>query len=281
MNKLSLNINKNDLLILMKDYYELTKIKIAIFDVEGNKLLTYPNSDCEFCKLMKSKKLTKEKCKESDRKSFKQAKDTKELVIYNCHAGLIEASFPLLSNDNVIGYIMFGQITNISSKDDLKKHINNVLKLYKTNIKDKELTYKIKYRSNSQIKAASKLLEACTFYCLYKDYVTVVGESFVDKINTYIDLHIDKEINIEDLCNYFNISRSSLYEEFKDFNFNGIAKYIRNRRIEKAKILLKESNYKINEISEKVGFIDYNYFCRVFKSIVGIPAKKYKKLHTK
>ena len=49
----------------------------------------------------------------------------------------------------------------------------------------------------------------------------------------------------------------------------GIAKYIRYNRIEKAKFLLRKSNKSIEEFSESVGFLDANYFRRVFKEVSG------------
>lgn len=280
MNKLSLNLNKESLLSLMKDYYELTKTKIAVFDINGNKLLGYPHpDDCYFCSLIKRNKKGKIKCKQSDKASFENVKKSKQLVIYHCHAGLVEASFPLISEDTVIGYIMFGQITDIQNKEELKKHLNKVLKNLNIKNTNKNDIYKIKYRSESQIKAAAKLLEACTFYVLLKDYVSIEKESFIGKINKYIDLHIDKEISISDLCDFFNISKSNLYIKFNEYNSLGIAEYIKQRRIEKARLLLKKTDYKIIEISEKVGFNDYNYFCRVFKKINKISAKKYREIN--
>lgn len=53
--------------------------------------------------------------------------------------------------------------------------------------------------------------------------------------------------------------------------------YLKNYRINKAKELLIESDLKIYEIAEKVGYPDPKYFCRVFKEITGVPASEYQK----
>lgn len=57
---------------------------------------------------------------ESDRSSFHQCKTERRLIIYRCHAGLIEAVVPLIDNHIVIGYLMFGQISDASDLDELK-----------------------------------------------------------------------------------------------------------------------------------------------------------------
>lgn len=47
-------------------------------------------------------------------------------------------------------------------------------------------------------------------------------------------------------------------------------KYIQNYRIEKAKELLVNSNGSVEEIAIAVGFANSSYFCKVFKSTVGM-----------
>ena len=54
---------------------------------------------------------------------------------------------------------------------------------------------------------------------------------------------------------------------------DGIAKYVRWRRIEAAKDeILKNPEKPLWKISEEVGFDNYDYFLRLFKSQTGISA---------
>lgn len=43
--------------------------------------------------------------------------------------------------------------------------------------------------------------------------------------------------------------------------------YLKLARISRSKTLLTNTNLKINEVSEKCGFTDTNYFCKVFRDI--------------
>ena len=56
----------------------------------------------------------------------------------------------------------------------------------------------------------------------------------------------------------------------------GIAEYLKKLRIDKAQQLIRTTELTISEISDRVGFSDYNYFRRVFKSETGISAKEYR-----
>ena len=60
----------------------------------------------------------------------------------------------------------------------------------------------------------------------------------------------------------------------KQYTSGGIASFIKQKRLKKAKLLIKTTDMKISEISAAVGFSDYNYFLRVFKKEFGVSPKK-------
>ena len=278
MNTFSLNLNKDSLLELMKDFHLLTGVKIALFDSDGNEILSYPENHCAFCCLMRANELSANKCLESNARSFERCKKSKSMEIYRCHAGLIETTAPLIENDSIIGYIMFGQITDNNDKIKLKQSLIEVVESYNLdNFGKNAAIYDITYKNESQIKAASKILEACTFYVLLKDMVSLQRETFIQNLNSFLLSHLFEDLSIDRLTYEFHISRNKLYESCNRYLQTGIAEHIKTLRISEAKRLLSETDLSVHEISDKVGFTDYNYFCRVFKKIVGCPALKYRK----
>ena len=60
----------------------------------------------------------------------------------------------------------------------------------------------------------------------------------------------------------------------------GIAAFIKNKRLERAKELLKTTDMTISEISDACGFSDYNYFLREFKKKYGTTTKQIRKDET-
>ncbi|MFI3257477.1 MAG: helix-turn-helix transcriptional regulator, partial [Spirochaetales bacterium] len=57
--------------------------------------------------------------------------------------------------------------------------------------------------------------------------------------------------------------------------------YIKKIRMEEAKRCLEQTNMKIFEIAFRVGYSDFGYFSKVFKSYTGFSPKDYVKHHTK
>lgn len=257
----SLYLNREPLLALMKDFYILTGIRIVVFDASFQEILAWPESPCAFCRIMKSNPITSQKCLKSDQSSFLRCKCSQKLEIYHCHAGLVEATAPLIDNGTIIGYIMFGQISDLEEQQD-----NPSL-------------HEITHKTSEQIQAAAKILEACAFYVVLKDMILLRRKNFSDNLNQFLSAHISEDLSVERLMQEFHISRNKLYESTKEYLGTSIAEYIKDFRMKEAKRLLKETSLPVHTISEQVGFNDYNYFCRVFKKKAGISARKYRQSH--
>lgn len=275
MQTTNLNLNKTSLLELMQDFYILTGIRIVIFDSFYREVLAWPQSRCDFCRLMHEHEASAKKCDESDYNSFERCRKKGALEIYHCHAGLVEATAPLIDNGIIIGYIMFGQISDLPTEPETRTMLKSIIDHYKLG-RFPESLFNITHKTSEQIQAAAKILEACTFYVLLKNMITLQRHNFATNLNTFLLEHLSEDLSVERLMNEFKISRNKLYDSANEYLGHGIAEYIKALRIKEARRLLKETNLAIHEIADKVGFNDYNYFCRVFKKEVGIPAKKYR-----
>ncbi len=97
----------------------------------------------------------------------------------------------------------------------------------------------------------------------------------LNEILLYINENIYTSFNVEELCQHFAISRSSLQSLFR--NNLGIApkEYISNLKLEKSKLLIKDSKYTISDIASMLGFSSIHYFSRKFKQEYGINPTDY------
>lgn len=278
MDCITLNLNIHSLKELMRAFYVLTGIKIVIFDSNYHEILAYPETHCAFCTLMQSNEESRCKCLESNEQSFQHCRQYSELFIYHCHAGLLEATAPLIDNDIVIGYVMFGQISDCLDKNKITEHLRYVIENYNlTNQVHTDGIYQVSMKSEQQILAASQILEACTFYVLLKEMISTQRQNFMKNLNTFLIEHLSEDLSVDRLMREFHVSRNRLYDSCERYLGVGIAEHIKSLRIQEAKRLLKDTDLKIVQIADQVGFSDYNYFCRVFKKEVGIPAKQYRK----
>jgi len=270
----SLELDREQLQSLMRDFYTLSGVKIAVFDNEFNEVAAYPNGHCAFCSLLRSNPAAKQCCEQSDNNSFDTCRQSKKLVIYHCHAGLVEATAPLILDGLVIGYIMFGQITDQPDSKAVKAQLFSLLRQYRLPTPD---NLGIKYKSTRQIHAIAKILEACILYVLQKEIISLEKQQFIFNLNQYIKEHISEPITVESLCDAFSYSRSRLYDLTNRYLGMGIAKYIVNKRIDTAKHLIKNTDMPLSSVSEQTGFSDYNHFCHVFKARTGLSASQYRK----
>ena len=93
---------------------------------------------------------------------------------------------------------------------------------------------------------------------------------------SYIDENFSKEISLDDVSRTVNISPYYFSKIFKEENGQNFIEYLTNIRIEKAKELLKGSDYSMKEICSMCGYQDPNYFSRTFKKNVGVTPTEYK-----
>ncbi len=93
---------------------------------------------------------------------------------------------------------------------------------------------------------------------------------------TYFEDHYAEDINIDCLAQNYHLSQYSFIRLFK--KQTGLAPYefLQKIRITEAKILLEQSDYTINEISQRVGFNNQNNFIRMFKLLVATTPLRYR-----
>ncbi|MGP7819533.1 response regulator transcription factor [Niallia sp. 01092] len=102
--------------------------------------------------------------------------------------------------------------------------------------------------------------------------------NIMSEIEKYLLENFHRDVKLQELSDYFYISREYISRKFKqEFQVN-ISDYLANVRIEKAKSLLKNSKLKIFEIANMVGYQDDKYFRKVFKKIVGLTPNEYRAL---
>ena len=110
---------------------------------------------------------------------------------------------------------------------------------------------------------------------LPKESYQYLQNELLEKIVSYINSTICQPITIEDICNKFSISRSSLQTLFKNNLNTTPKKYISDLKLAKSKLLIKENKYTISEIAFMLGFSSIHYFSRSFTQHFDISPSEY------
>lgn len=85
-----------------------------------------------------------------------------------------------------------------------------------------------------------------------------------------------KDISVEMIADKVYLSADYLSRLFKECTGQGLMKYITSLRFKKAEELLFNSNMKIVDISEQVGYTNLSYFCMIFRNNYGMSPAKYR-----
>lgn len=121
-------------------------------------------------------------------------------------------------------------------------------------------------------------MSACFSHCIdsLRDEGNSSKRKIIRDIEDIIIKNLDKEISLEKIALQLYLNPSYLSRLFKENVGKSFTKYVMEKRIERAKELLREENYKIYEIGEFVGYENTKYFNKLFKEMVGITPKEYR-----
>ena len=273
-----LQFNKENLRKVFHDFYILTHLRIVLIDSEFNELLSYPEKQYGFCAEIRRNMDVHSKCLASDKAGCLACANSKELNIYRCHMGLVEAVIPILDGGEILGYVMFGQILKSDTCDIERRRLKRTFANWPYSSID-SVVDEIPTRSEEELNAAATILQALTTYVLFNRWVAPKKYDFIRRLDTYIQENLGGPISVDDICLSFGIARTRLYSIATDYLGCGIAEYIRKKRIFHAKEFLEKTELPISQIVYDTGFCDYSHFSRVFKEETGVTAREYRKSH--
>jgi len=92
----------------------------------------------------------------------------------------------------------------------------------------------------------------------------------------YIDGNLNKRLTLDQVSSKVYLSDYYFSKLFKRETGLSFSVYLNARKIQKAMILLKESDKSINDISDALGFTRLSYFSQTFKKYTGVAPTKYR-----
>lgn len=93
----------------------------------------------------------------------------------------------------------------------------------------------------------------------------------------YIKENYNKDLNMAVVSNYISMNYSLFSYEFKQCTGKNFVNYLKDLRIAEAKRLLAETDDKVIDISQQVGYENEKHFMKIFKNICGVSPSEYRK----
>jgi AraC family transcriptional regulator len=89
-------------------------------------------------------------------------------------------------------------------------------------------------------------------------------------VQAYVEMHLHQQISLADLAATAGLSSFHFLRSFKGSLGLTPARYVMDRRMERARYLLKIGSLTVSEVGIGVGFEDVSHFSRAFRRSVGV-----------
>lgn len=111
---------------------------------------------------------------------------------------------------------------------------------------------------------------------LLKEKNIYPSDDLINNIKRFIQKNYTENITLEKMSSLFFINPSYCSFLFKEKTGENLIDYVNKIRIEKAKELLKNTDYKVYKIAKMLGYDNDKYFFRVFKKVTGYTPEEYR-----
>jgi two-component system response regulator YesN len=98
----------------------------------------------------------------------------------------------------------------------------------------------------------------------------------IRQIHEYIELHLHEDVSLTKLGEYVYLHPVYLSRLYKKETGESLSAYITRVRMEKAALLLKQTNKKVSDIAQEVGYQKTQYFIRLFKEYYNYTPQSYR-----
>lgn len=208
-----------------------------------------------------------------------------------CHAGVCEFIYPISAGGNTIGFVSVSGYRPAEGSELWNKAMHKLDKLCMRYELDRGRVMEMYTSSLTPELPDRKLIDTlinplCDMLQLaYGEYISCSkGDAqagtnnrlYYDICNKILHDHTNK-ISLKTLSEHFNYSESYISHLFKKNSGMTINQYVNSLRIAEAKGMLAATRMSVQEIAMTVGFSDSNYFTNVFRALVGVSPREWRK----
>ncbi len=272
---LIINYNFEKISKTLENFYKATDININLLKADFSFVSGRVHREHNYyCEAIQNTVLGKKACGYSDIALLEKCKATKKVQMHICHAGLIDAAAPIIYNDVIIGYVIFGEMKSNTNFSSLKKYISDMG--FNSELMEKYYE-EIPLFDSDKIQSISNIACILAKYLLLENMLKPNFDECIQKAENFINENLSENLSIRIISENVNVSKSVLYKKFHATFGCTVSEYINIKRVEKSLELISKTNLSIEEISQKVGFSSAPYFVKVFKRLKGTTPLKYKK----
>ena len=132
--------------------------------------------------------------------------------------------------------------------------------------------------SRPEMNAYGEILEALALYIRQEGMIRSAEYTDLQKLELYLDEHYMEPLSLGRISSDLHVGTTKLCALAKKLSGGStLTRIIAERRVAAAKELLTKTDAPVAAVAEKVGFSDYNYFTKIFRSVTGMTPSAYRK----
>ena len=153
-----------------------------------------------------------------------------------------------------------------------------------------EFLYDGKFSAYNEILKYETLIELEEWMlCFFEEYINKIEKArlsrsytIIEKVKELVDLFIgDEDFTLDDVASKLFISPNYLRQIFKQKTGESFVEYLTRVRMEKAAEFLQDSGLKVQQVAEKVGYENQQYFALCFKKHFKCTPSEFRKENVK
>ena len=244
-------------------------IRILFFDAAGHMLTVGQNRpDSVYCRLMRRHLYGKQTCFAQDEAKRQEAAETRSLVCYQCHAGLMEAIIPIYHQQQLLGTVFIGQFR---SSELMPQWVSRDAEASDVRSSVETAFNELPYVPQERIDHILGLFKILVDYIIAQRMISLGADSLVGKLVTLMEQRISSSFTLQQAASAVGKSPSSVSHLFKKHFGQSFKQAFLEMKLEHADELLRgNSTASVTQVAEAVGYDDPQYFSRLYKKHRGI-----------
>jgi AraC-like DNA-binding protein len=252
---------------LMDSFAYCFKVKITVFSLDMEELIVgLQNPESRYCQLIQRELRIRYRCCRQDKMMCTRCQQRRELLVYQCHAGLSEVVMPIKVEDTSIGYAMLGQFRtrNALPAEILRQWSEAGFEAKK--LQDSFMDQP--FFDTVTLENMLRLFSMLVTFIVARKYIKVRRPGLAEQIVQWVETHIADSMSLDKIAFAMNRSKSSVSHIVKQqlgLSFTQLCILKRIQRFES--IIAMDPDISIQEAAVMIGYEDPFYFSRIYKKV--------------
>ncbi len=261
---------------MLDHFCVLLSIRIAFISTDGDELATGGNwRSCRYCRYLRERLGFEHKCRALDMAMFTQTSQTKQLVSYECHAGLSEAVMPVYLYEELLGFVMIGQYRC------RKKMPASIRKQWSERYKTEQLARAFEitpYLTPVRKEHVLGLVQVLADHIVSRHMVRFGSDGILRPVLEHMQQNLYRNVSLAEAAAIVHRSPHTLSHMFAKLLNRSFKQVQIDMKLDKAQELLRSpEGTTVKEVAYQLGYRDPLYFSRLFRKHRGMAPSQYAK----